>query len=394
MFSVLKNKTNDLELIKTYLSTLVYKENGNISYDPWLILQNMKLARKIVLRLIETFDFSKIDGVCILANSGIPLGVMLSQAISKPMFFYRRQPWSIEDKPNKPFFIYPIPEEGSNLVLVDSNIGDGTTSGACVSFLENNNINVKSCITPISFIHQAKYHVERNIEYISLVYAEEIIDDLLELFHCETEEKVLQVITKRKEEEVPISGINNKTKKLSFGKKIQTIFSNFFSSKYQFSVIDEDLSSFLKKSFGSEESQFWSVFSKPKDLKEACLKISKATGIDEYDIFFGTGFFGTIFAIMLAWYSNSDKKIYSTYLLAGWDTLNEQADANNKYIIISGRLRTGIIIKRLLLDLEKINITTEAVVAIRHINYKPKIFTIQCLNELKSKLNNRLLICS
>jgi adenine/guanine phosphoribosyltransferase-like PRPP-binding protein len=96
------------------------------------------------------------DALCILATSGVPLGCVLSQTLSVPAHFYRRDGWkvSIGLKDTRYRVLPPISSDAS-VVLVDSHARTGGTASSCYRALadEAPGASVRVLVTLVGLDH-------------------------------------------------------------------------------------------------------------------------------------------------------------------------------------------------------------------------------------------------
>lgn len=335
------------ELTEIYLRTVLVSPKPNIgaTFAPWRIMQDMKFARLLAEVIASKIDTSKVSGICILANSGIPLGVLVAQILQMPAFFYKSSPWTIDDEPG-PLSIYPRIPTGSNVVLFDSHITSGFTSSSCYDMLKENGITVESVISIISFLDVPGITINRrNVHYNVISNAIDHVDTLLQLLSVE-EYSDISIALKTANDEARKqsfpSGSSDLTGYLStklnrFSKLLLSLISQ---SKTPLEYHDQELAQNLRTLFASRESALWLLFSNPGLIRKISLDAGNAILINQYDVIVATGYLGTIFALCMAWHNNFNGQIISTHSPIGWDKLPKTGSII-KYLICSMRLRTG-----------------------------------------------------
>jgi adenine/guanine phosphoribosyltransferase-like PRPP-binding protein len=356
------------EIVANYLKLIFGRTStGRISFDPWNILQDLSLARELVEPLCNKLISSNISGICALAKSGVPLGVMLSRCLNLPLYVFHRNPISIDDLPNE-VHIYPEPNQNLNIALVDSHINSGYTSSFCYDYLTKKGIKVKNIISPISFLEDpdtGSLKYTRDTEYYSLSNSSEHSKLLLEICNAETMSDVVRFMSNRIEESK-----TDKEKEQKFLprklKRFEGIAKSFFISKKRinFKCLDAKLSTRLKNEFSSEEAELWKLFTRPKLLEEICTMVGKQVSINSFPILIGIHILGTLFCISVAWHNNFKGKMYSTYQP---DALDSRAFGAlpEGYLMITGRIRTGVYIRGAIEELKKYRLELANVLALR-----------------------------
>ncbi len=334
-------------LLAEYVKSLNKKKGDDNIFDPWFILQNVETGRKVVNELIKGIDYSEIDGVCVLANSGVPLGILFSLAINKPMYFYNRETWSIGDNKTDNYFIYPIPPLGSRVTIIDSHIDTGFTSCDCYALLQKRNIKVTSIIAPISFLNETNQDSQKYLQdtnYCFLAEANDIKEILLSSFECEDIGTVEKIMKLRIEEDIPTIDFDERSYSLSKKELVKATISSLFHVRQVERFFDTALADKLSTIFRSNEESVWSFFTQSSHLCETFSQIGSKVLAEEYDVLVGTGFLGTVFAICYAWVNNFNGVILSTYKTSGWSNIDEYI--GKSCLIISGRLQSSYYLRR------------------------------------------------
>lgn len=384
------------ELIHEYLDTIIQRDAlGEIFFNPWLILQNTNLAKRLIREICNSFDFNNSTGICILANSGIPLGVLLALSTNKPMYFYRRDPWEIEDLQGS-CYIYPQPPKFSHLTLIDSHIGSGFTSGTCYDYLLQKHIAVDNIVAPISFINQVPSDIEkitRDTNYCCLSEANDVEEILLNIFQYQNMADVIRSIKHRKEDVIPASGVDPSTMQLSKFEKILTLFKAITGKREKIEYLDLDFCKYLRKKYSSHESDMWLLLTSTNEFTRIIEIINQKINFNNYDMLIGTGILGTIFSLCFYWFTDFQGAIYSTYKPTGWDKLSVNSKKTS-CLVFSGRVRTGVFLKSILKRLHESNIEIEKVIVIRYapqgVRFPKNLF----MNNLLRILNGRIYFLS
>ena len=362
-------KNPDYYLIESYLKKLVRKKsNGETLYDPWLILTDFSLSKLLANRIASKIRNIKISGICILADSGIPLGVLLSLALEKPFFIYRRDPWSI-DNLSGDRFIFPNPPEGSELIIVDSHITTGYTSSACFDMLNARGISVKGIVAPISFLDLQLLNnksYKRDVKYISLADSLDYQKLLLELFEVDM---MLEVVSKIKKRAAELKKEDDEETQFTPPRirRFSGLLSSFFrkNSKLPFTILDENRQKNLNNEFSSDESEVWDFLcNRPQGLKILCERVGQEITLNSFPILIGTEMLGSIFSISLAWYNEYEGEVFSTYKPDGMNIKRFHLHTGS-YLLVTGRIRTGIFVRGAIEALGKYNLIVAKILVLR-----------------------------
>lgn len=357
-------RTANHSLVKKYLGT-VFSDGATkktIShFNPWLVLKDLDLATRLAENMSGLLPKKLLPhGVCILADSGLPLGVLTAQAMGRPMYFYNRNPWRLDDI-NHQYYIFPKPPEGIILSLLDSHITTGFTAKTCYRLLSERSIKVNSVISPITFIDILPKETERHddLPYRNLAKASKFKDTLFSLRGIESPNDIINMIKARHKEPRYLESPYLPSR---IGRLKAIIASPFTGKKLNVRYLDEDIKQELRNAFSSSESDIWSLFTRPKLIKETCEGIGKRIDFNEYDTIVAIGVIGTIFALCLAWHNKYKGKIVSTYEPTDW---NESLLASKNVLICTGRLLTGIYLHGTSDDLKKRGINPKLAIALR-----------------------------
>jgi len=363
------------------------KYGGKI-FDPWLIMENPELLRTICELLSLKYEsVENVNSCCILADSGMPIGIFLAQNLSLGMHFYRRSSWMIDDETG-PRSIYPKLNKDSVLPIIDSHITTGFTAGSCIELLKYQDVGVDNVITVVNFQtipnFEPFYKPQNLISGVSVSDKKEIV---FKAFGIDRWEKLPQEMISsrirsksfhfenkyRKKSQV----ISNKSKR--FFRIIKSL--SPFLGKLEINYIDDRLSNELNKVFPSAESGVWNFFTFPDEVKKACLALNKILDFNSHQVLVATDYLGLIFTLCIAWHNNFSGKILSTKSRVGWDNVPPGTDC----IICSARIQTGYSILATLDFLSQYKFVPSKIVALRYSNEQVEFPRNKVIEYLVSK---------
>ena len=364
-------------LLTEYQKSIVKEaESGNLVLNPWWALEDTRKTWRIVDALASIVDTEGVTGLCVLADSGIPIGVPLAQALHLPCYVYRRKAWDLEGT-NDPQFLLPSPTPRSTLVLVDSHIDSGVTAGTCVAYLLERNITVKKIAAPFQLPPTG------NAEVVVPELPEKVLlQDHLE----EDEAKTFGVYFGRERIERatisqhfpsflrPYQSIVDDIGYLPFKRKrLGFIATSIISRRKaipELGPFDANLASDLRQTFGSGASQVWDFFAKPDVVKRVCRSAINQIDMGKIDIIVGTGGVGTGLALSLAFNSRFAGMILTT-LERGLEWYSPVNYAERPRVLMcTGRLCTGQYVLGAKQRLTELGLGLDSVLALR---YAPEI---------------------
>ncbi len=359
-----------------FLHTCFYTNKDKVVFDPWLLINKFPLLRKIIKRLSEEIesqvDTSELTGICTLARSGIPLGVLLSLSLNKPLHFYFRDPLRFEDKDGHFYHLFPRIKKGGNYLLVDSHVVTLYTASSVAQYIKSKEANIVGLAVAFSFYDMNFSGKTKNIisPIITLGSAAEhskSISKVLGNNDTDTLYNILKQKSKQQEyypDSPFIPAMFRRIWALSWG--LASIVKNSRES-FRIRRLDDAFSNKLQNTFGSQESEIWSLFSYPYVMQEIGQLTNSSLAIENMDSIFAVGFIGTIVALIIAYSSDFQGSIFTTYKPIFWDELIREQNIN-RVIITTGRLRTGMFIRGTY-DLlkNKYNISPSSIIALRYV---------------------------
>jgi orotate phosphoribosyltransferase len=335
-------------LVENYLRIIVDRdEQDEIIFSQWLVLKDMELARSLAeAAASKVRDLSPSEGSCILADSGISLGVLIAQALGQPMYFYRREPWSIDDEPVA-HSIYPRVPPGLTVSLVDSHTMTGFTSSTCHDMLQENNVSVDRVITILNLSDLSEdTRSQRAVDHISLSDGVPLKKVWIDLFGHESWIDIGGAIRKARrsaKKQIFLTDSIDETGYLpSKSRRLSAIGRSLFRIRgdLRFDYVSKELAQELRGLFGSTESEVWRVFTYPDVIKRVSIATGEAIDLSRFGVIVATGYLGMFFALCLAWYNDFNGSILSTRTPVGWQGVRTNA-GEKRCLICSGRILTS-----------------------------------------------------
>lgn len=336
-----------LAAINRYLQTMAWPADfDEFAQNPWRLLVDMPLAASIVNEIVPQIGDISTDGLCILCDSGIPIGVLLAQAICKPMYFFRRRRWAVDA--GSPPLILPEPDQVSSLSLVDSHVTTGFSSRYCYEYLSGIGIQVDSVITlhNLQQVEKLPYRIPAN--YISL-----------------SEHYTGPLASAALSSESPPSRVESRRRR-TVGGRLANIVRSLSRSGPEISVqyVDRELLDELHSLFDSTDVGIWRYFAKPALVERSCKSAGGAMGIGDFDVVAGIGPLGAVFAVCLAWHNSFEGAVVSTS--DRWIDTTRYLRTTGRCLAVCSRLRTGIYIKEAVDLLAQRGINVDTILVLRY----------------------------
>ena len=361
------SSNNNLKLSRKYLENCFFTESKNIYFDPWLILYNFQLLNNLVNNLEKQIksevNLKNIDGVCILARSGIPIGINIALSMKLPIHFYFRDPLRFENQEDF-YFIFPQILANHNYLLVDSHTVTLHTANSAAEFIRSKGANVEGLAVPFNFTDYINHQMLSNQPFKNLISLGnatnflEIIHKLTKINDPKSLKKLLIQKSKKQRYYNESPFIPKKLSRLwllisTYIKRNEKALS--FDSKAFY--LNSSLAKLIRGKYGPQESDTWRLLCDPEIMYEVCQTINTNLGKCIPNYIYATGRLGTIFALNYAFFTEFKGSMFTTYKPLLWDRHIDKIKCHNP-IIFSGRLRTGLFIKNLhskLLDEYSIN---------------------------------------
>lgn len=349
----LKNNSN---LLVKYLDQCFFIESKKNYFDPWLIIYNFPLlnliAKKLETKIKSELNWKSIDGVCILANSGIPIGIYVALSMKLPIHYYFRDPIRFENQEDF-YYVFPQISANRNYLLLDSHTVTLHTANSATEFIQKKGAKVEGLAVPFNFTDYINHQMLSNPPFknlISLGNANDFQEVIYGLTRTNDPKSLKNLLIQRSKIQKYYNESPFIPKKWSrFYSLISTYLKrnekdlSFESKKF---FVNSSLAKTVRAKYGPQESDIWRLLCDSEIMYEVCQAIKTSLGKYFPNYIYATGQLGTIFALNFAFFSEFKGSMFTTYKPLLWDGhINENKCQNP--IIFSGRLRTGLFIKNL-----------------------------------------------
>jgi len=356
--------------------------------SPGLVLQDMPLAFSIADAASKIEDLRQSSGICALADSGLPLGTIIAQALHKPLYLFRGRPWSIEGDP-VPHSVYCHVPEGSTISMVDSHITMGHIAATCAYYLSRRGVSVRSLFTPINLTPSAQSSREglEGIRCHALADLPSLRPFLSRYFRTSNDaqlNEVLSAVFRRPRDPVTPSPPTVEDQALPPRSQRLMMMAKSVLRHRQFPRVQyphQREASQLRQLFPSHEPNMWTVLTEPALLRQVTVLAQRALDLDSFDVILGTNYLGTSLALALAWHKNYAKPLISTLWLDGWDILKSMP-RDTSVLVCSMRIQTGLFVAAAIRRLKKYHIMPAAVLTFRYSPQRLRLPRSDILDEL------------
>jgi hypothetical protein len=297
------------ELAYSYLDFSTRLSDDNyIHFSKLEVLKNLPLLFKLAKSLADRLA-PDVTHICLLASSGMALGVGVALAAKRPLLFYRPEGWpKPEARGLGPRFM-PVVPLNAKVALVDSHEHTRFTSARCFDELLPMGIQVVQLLAPTSFEDCIDSNWTRNIQYTALAgysslhsklakkYSNLVTSDELREIICATDNRFWLA--------PPI--IRQDDPYFEFGAPGIIERPSWFLGKapkdYQFETTNPHLGKLVRNKLVPNDEGRWSFFLDPVFVEEFASSAGKIINLGEYDYLIGTSHLGTALAIALAYYN-------------------------------------------------------------------------------------------
>lgn len=383
-------------ILTEYQQSIIRKaESGDLVLNPWWTLGDTRKAWRVVDALASIIGTEGVTGVCVLADSGIPIGVPLAQALHLPCYVYRRKAWDLEGT-NDAQYLLPSPTPGSALVLVDSHIGSGVTAGTCIAYLLERDIAVRKIAAPFQLPSTGNAAVITPALPEKVLLQDHIEEDEAKTFNARLSGGKIERATISQHFPSllrPYRSIVDDTGYLPFKRKrLGFIATSLISRRKptpELRPFDTDLASDLRKTFDSGASEVWGFFAKPDLVKRVCRSVMNQIDMGRIDIIVGTGGVGTLLALSLAFNSRFAGTVLTTLErgIEWYSPLNHTE--RPRVLMCTGRLCTGQYVLGAKQRLAELGLCLDSVLALRYapeIVKSPRNHMISALDNLEAPI--------
>jgi hypothetical protein len=286
-------------------------KDGYLYFSKLEILKNLPLLFNLSEKMAKKL-MPDVTHICLLASSGMALGVCIGLIAKLPILFYKQEGWPMPEAHGLGPRFFPGVPLNARITLVDSHEHTRYTSALCYDELAIMGVQVVQSITPISFDNTIDPTWTKYIDYSSLNSFSELIehvaqkyssivtvDELTKIINATDNRFWLAPPIRRKDfpyYEFDAPGI--KERPLWF------LGSNHKPAHIE--TINSRLSYLLPEKISPSDEGRWAFFLDPLFVEKWAKIAGDHLHLDRYDYLIGAGHLGTALAISLAYY-NQDK---------------------------------------------------------------------------------------
>jgi len=288
--------------LRDYIKTLIVQHNGEPVFSKLNILSNVEVLCKIGDTIGESISDSS-NGLCILATSGIPVGIVASLYKNKPIYFFHRKGWQ---RKGVPIYVLPSPPPNLEINLIDSHVRSGLTSRAAyMELTDSYQSRVSTIYAPVIFKPLITHRCD--IQYKALSNYQDtlkILSDLLEEPEASVEARLQDVHgtfwSYPPNIQIPLDEFKSKNPlgKLRWFKPTKSPIS-------MVELISEETKDLIHKNIRFSDQGVWELFQASTLVKNICKIAGEKISIDQYDYLVGVQPLGMALAVALA-YCNKD----------------------------------------------------------------------------------------
>lgn len=322
-------------LAAEYLRTSVVKGADQVvRHLPFEVLRHPELLARLGRALSDLIYADDYDVVCILASSGLAIGIATAELLGKSICVYRDTGWDIDDD-RVHHSIYPVPKTGSRVLVIDSHINTGASARQCIDILHNLQCKAKSVAVLVDL--RAPNLPERiGIPTIALCRADEMRDELFELLSISKDSDLAGALMGAKSASRQVTGRDEKTRLPPSAYLQHSLHPRSFGADY-----DQLFGESLRRQFQSGEGDLWRFLCSTLESRPTIARAASFVDFASVRLTACTDYLGTIFGLRMALAVNYRGQMLSTLSYQCWPA-TIGTDTNVRPQVISARLRSGL----------------------------------------------------
>lgn len=296
-----------------YLNSAIQLSNdGYLHFSKLEVLNNLPLLFRISTTLANTLQ-TNLSHICLLASSGIAVGVGLALTAKLPLIFYRRLKWPMPESHGLGSRIMPAIPDNARVALVDSHERTRYTIAVCHDELVKfRGIQVLQAVVPISFDECVDPVWNRPIAYSFLNKFSSVKSYFAQKYSLNISAKELDEIVSAEDNRFWLFPPIQRKNKPYFEFDAPGIRERpnwFIGGGTDFSLIHKlhiSKPPKIGRRLRSNDEGVWEFFSSPIFVEEFSRSIGQVLKLEQYDYLIGSGHLGTALAIAIAYYNQEN----------------------------------------------------------------------------------------
>lgn len=327
--------------------SIIDSPEGGRFFSKLEVLSNPSLLFEIAHLLAERLQ-PDVSSLCLLASSGMAIGVSLALVAKLPLMFYRRSGWPKPESHGLGPRFRPNRSLQGNVALVDSHETTRFTSALCHDELAKHwDMKAIQVLVPCSFDPCLDPTCNRDMEYTFLTdFSSAVQEVATELSDGTTADELLKLVSKPGAEFWQYPPLENPKRRYS-----EFDAPGFIERPHWFIGRGTDLSivqisgselETLCSWISSDDEGIWEFFMTPAFVEEFALAAGDIIDLADYDYLIGIGHLGTALAIALAYYNQESFRGSIMFYLGRHGLIPKPPTLQNKRVLpIEMRTRTG-----------------------------------------------------
>lgn len=300
------------ELATKYISeSIISSSKGFLFLSKYEILSQPNLLFALGKELMPQLVDDEPVTTCVLASSGLPIGIATAIMSKHPIMFFRRLGFPKYDGTGIDGRIRPTSRPVGKIILLDAYERSRYTSATCFKELE-----VFADVQPVRFVVPFSFDIcikpeytQPTLDYFSLVKLTDVIDTICENIGEEKSMGLLDAIANPRSAfwSAPPYPQNDNPYSEFKAPGIRRRAKYFVGRGVNLSVIepiDSSLETICEHIVVTDEG-VWDFFSDPEFVADFATRIGQKLRLNDYDCLLGVSYLGTALAIALA-YHNQD----------------------------------------------------------------------------------------
>lgn len=170
--------SQEKDILSEYLETLIVNTGDGLHVSTYSILHRLPLLEKVAHAITSNLN-QNTEYLCIIAMSGLPLGVAVARELQLPLVFYSKDAWNNDRDIGAERVLGKLPQ-GARVSIFDAYIASNDTIIECYQYLTAElEVKVLQILTVIDFQIQQKRL--DGVDYSILGTAQELSKTLCEI---------------------------------------------------------------------------------------------------------------------------------------------------------------------------------------------------------------------
>ena len=337
--------------LSEYLRRLIVWKDNQPVFSKFGILSDPSLLFKVGESLGNLIPKSS-NAVCLLANSGIPVGVVAALSQSLPIYFFHRAGWQRE---GNVLFVLPQPAPALEMAILDSHVRFGFTSRACfLDLTEHYGTRIGAICAPILF--EPLFTSRSPTEYRFLGNYESVLSIINDIIGESTEATQSRLLNIESDFWAYPNG--SQPERDEFRARSPSGKWRFLlrpGSEPPTILVSERTQKLISTRITPTDTGIWDFFQDYSFIKEICEVVGQKISLEEYDYVVGIQALGLALTVALAYFNKNRFRGHLIHWLGQQGFLPEVPQwQNKKVLVVSVRMQFGTYLADVVSEIQRL----------------------------------------